>query len=455
MKQLKVALMGLGTVGRSVSEILHKEHQLILQRTGIDIKIQRIFDRSFELKKQFIPQGIPASNRAEDIFEDPEIDTVIELLGDIPQAYTWVKKALWNGKSVVSANKALIAQHGAELSHLAKQNDCDLCFEAAVGGALPLIKNFRRGFVANHIHSLYGILNGTSNFILSKMQKERLSYQAALQLAQAKGYAEADPHSDISGLDAAQKLAILTALGFDLPLLLASIHTRGITGIHWKDLDLADSLGYCVRHLAVAIYNAQKKHLELSVQPTMLPKKHFFTEVHGTQNALFIESSYIGPLLVMGHGAGGAPTASSVISDLVFVAKKRGGESPEHWFYTAETKKTELSINQEIRSAYYLRLSLQDHLNVIPEVSQSLAQSGIAIANVYKTKESDKPESPDMPTEKLKLGEASYFQDSSGRCNIIILTHPSTQKNLEQAIPSIKAQQNPESITFMPIHPDS
>ncbi len=422
MKTINIGLIGLGTVGRSLLDVLQKDHELITRRTGIQIRIVRVCDRSWEKKKSLLA-SIPSSDNPSHILEDTSIDIIVELMGGIEIAREMIQKALIKGKSVVTANKAVLAHHGNELFALALEKSRELCFEAAVGGSIPLIQNLRRGLVANRIHSITGILNGTSNFILSQMGNGKLSYQEALSLAQSKGYAEADPSHDVEGKDAAQKLAILSALSFDIPIMQDSVQIRGIQNIDEIDLKIVDSLGYCIRPLSSAVQE-EDGSIRLCVHPAIIPQDHLLFSIRDTMNAVIFDTNLSKRTALIGPGAGGNPTVSSVISDLVFIGKKSvstGGNStggkpivgqdipekyiPERWTSNASIPK----IIKDRVCRFYLRFRAQDQPGVLAEVCRLLADEKISIATLSQ-------------------------QEYNIPVDVVILTHPVSEKKMESSI---------------------
>ena len=382
MQELKIGLIGLGTIGQSLLHIIRKEGKHIHSRSGCHLEIVHICDRSWE-KKSSIIGSIPASDNPNDIFENPNIDVVVELVGNIEPAQEWFVKAWDHGKAIVTANKALLAAHGNELLQLAYTKQCELCFEAAVGGAMPLIQNFRRALVAERIDAFYGILNGTSNFILSKMEKEQMTYEVALGLAQKKGYAEANPESDVGGRDAAQKLAILAALAFNLAIVEEQISTTGISNITLHDIQFAHRLGYCIRPLSIARYikdATNKQAMQLSVHPAMLPKQHLLSSIQDSMNVLLVNGLYVPQSVFIAPGAGGEATAMSVISDLVFIARKNKGPA-EHWLLN---NKQALPETADIACRFYLHLQTKDRPGVLAQFSQIIAEHNISIAMIHQ-----------------------------------------------------------------------
>ncbi len=407
-KTIKIGLFGLGTVGRSVLAMLQRERKRISKRTALDFQIAFVCDRSWHRKKDLLGK-IPASANPKDILKDSSIAMVIELIGGAEEACDIWEGAFQAHKPVVSANKALIALHGNRLLQMAYDRGLDLGFEAAVGGAVPLIQKLRRTFAADEIHGLYGILNGTSNFILSQMEKDKIDYAEALQIAKSKGYMEADPSFDIKGRDAAQKLSILAALAFDLPIIEEkSISKKGIDRISLRDIDFASFLGYRICPLAIAHYQAHEHRLELGVEPAMLPSTHVLASVRNAMNALCIESKYAGNSIFIGPGAGGEATALSVISDLVFIARNQDKE-PERWLTKQAQNTQTLSTKGTSSSRFYLRLRARDKTGVLAQISRIMADYHISIASMRQYE-----------------GAASV--------DIVILTHNSSEKEIHALI---------------------
>ena len=431
MRKLRIGLFGLGTLGRSLLLIIQKEQARIKSRSGLDLQILRVCDRSYQKKKEILG-AIPASDNPMDILNDENIDIVVELIGGLSPAREWLESALKKGKSVVTANKALLAASGNELLKLAFQKKLELCFEAAVGGALPLIQNFRRGLIADEAHSFYGILNGTTNFILNQMESKGMDYMEALRLAQRKGYAEADPTFDVEGIDAAQKLAILAALAFDIPIMEKQVRIKGIRDIKPVDLEFAASLGYRVRPLATArkkLNNTKAVEVELSVHPAMIPQEHVIARIanteQGAMNALLFLGNYIEKLTFIGPGAGGASTAASLISDLVFIGKKKKAE-PEYWLPQNLNTVKEAHFSHR----FYLRLCAQERPGVLAKITQVLANHEISIASIHQYERREP-------------------------VDIVVLSHKILTKKIEAAIEELNAIESIQSpVVSIPIEDD-
>ena len=415
MKKLGIGLFGLGTLGYNLLSILERERERIRARSGLDLEIARICDRSWQKKKDKLGK-VPASDDPADILNDESIDLVVELIGGISPAREWIEEALKKGKSVVTANKALLAAHGNELLKLSSEKKLELCFEAAIGGALPLVQNLRRGLIADRIYGFYGILNGTTNFILTQMESKAMDYSEALKLAQERGYAEADASFDVEGIDAAQKLALLGALAFDIPINEKNVRTRGIQNIEALDLKFANSLGYRVRSLAIARKKENSSgdlELELSVHPVMLSEEHPMASMEGAEdmamNALLFFTSDTKRLIFMGPGAGGAPTTSSLISDLIFIGQKREGEGGS-WL----SKDLQLAKEAHFAHRFYLRLRTKEQTGVLAEITQILAEHDISIASIHQ-------------------------EEKKEPVNIIVFTHKISTKQIEAAIKKLNS----------------
>lgn len=370
---VKVGLLGAGTVGQSLIEILKTDHDQIERRTGLSLQIKSVFDRSYHAKPRLI--GLHAGDNPDIVLNDPEISVVIELIGGVTTARDLITRALSLGKSVVSANKALLASDaGPALFALAASRGVRIGFEAAVAGAIPVIRAMRMHYVSGHVRSLHGILNGTCNFIITRMESEGMDYGAALKLAQEKGFAEADPAFDVSGKDAAQKLAILAGLMFDSYVPETALRVEGIESIRSVDLRIAQRMGYVIRLLAVARQTEQGALLR--VHPAMVPENHILASVKEERNAVFLDSTTAGPALLVGKGAGGSPTATAVLSDLIDVAANMHAPA----FFQGSA----LRICPESSYRFYLRLQTKDRPGVLAEIARVLADHKISIASFHQ-----------------------------------------------------------------------
>ncbi len=379
LKPVNVGICGLGTVASGTINILLRNHSIINARAGCEIRIVQVGARRNNPKCD-----TSSLNVTRDIFavaDNPDVDILIELIGGTTVAKDLVLKAIANGKHVITANKALIAHHGNEIFAAAKAKGVTVAFEAAVAGGIPIIKAIREGLAANQIEWLAGIINGTGNFILTEMRDKGRAFEDVLKEAQALGYAEADPTFDVEGIDAAHKLVILASLAFGIPLEIKKVFTEGITRITPEDVTYAEELGYRIKHLGIA--RRTEAGIELRVHPTLIPEKRLIANVDGVMNAVVVKGDAVGPTLYYGAGAGAEPTGSSVVGDIVDVARTLTAE-PEHRVpylgfgadFVAE--QTILPID-EVETAYYLRMSADDKPGVLSKVATILSDYGISI----------------------------------------------------------------------------
>ncbi|MBB3045864.1 homoserine dehydrogenase [Litorivivens lipolytica] len=379
MNPVKVGICGLGTVGSGTFNVLARNRESIQARVGADIVVAQIGAR----------RDNPACDTgdvpvARDIFEvvrNPEIDIVVELIGGTTVARDLVLEAIANGKHVVTANKALIAEYGNEIFAAAQEQGVSVNFEAAVAGGIPIIKALREGLAANQVEWLAGIINGTGNFILTEMREKGRDFADVLAEAQALGYAEADPTFDVEGIDAAHKLVILASIAFGIPLQFDKVYTEGITRISTEDVNYAEELGYRIKHLGIA--RCDDEGIELRVHPTLIPEKRLIANVNGVMNAILVKADAVGPTLYYGPGAGSEPTASSVVADVVDVARTLTAEPKHRVPYLAFHQDTlsdhPVKAIDEIQTAYYLRMSALDKPGVLSQIAQILSDAGISI----------------------------------------------------------------------------
>lgn len=378
MKQLKIGLLGLGQVGSGVYSILKSKGRTLAQKHGVRFHIEKIAVRHPAKKRLVRAKRSELTTNARGLVRHPEIDIIVELIGGIHPAKELILTALKSGKDVITANKALLAEHGRELFREAKRRGRHLFFEASVGGGIPVIKTIREGLIANKIHSVYSIINGTSNYILTKMSEEGLDFKDALKLAQEKGYAEADPKLDIEGTDAAHKLAILASLIFGGWVSLDDIYVRGISSIRSEDIAFAHEFGYVIKLLAIAKKSADG--IEAHVQPTLLPKSHVLSNVGGSYNAVFMRGDEVGDILLYGQGAGSRPTGSAVVSDLIDIARMRESDD----FFSPELKPLRVRSMSSLLSRYYLRIHVIDRPGVLAQISHVLGRYRISISDVIQ-----------------------------------------------------------------------
>ncbi len=378
MKQLKIGLLGLGQVGSGVYSILKSKGRALAQKHGVRFQIEKIAVRHPAKKRLVRAKRSELTTNARDLVRNSEIDIIVELIGGIHPAKELILTALRSGKDVITANKALLAEHGREIFREAKRRGRHLFFEASVGGGIPVIKTIREGLIANKIHSVYSIINGTSNYILTKMSEEALDFKEALKLAQEKGYAEANPKLDIEGTDAAHKLAILASLIFSGWVSLDDIYVRGISSIRSEDIAFAREFGYVIKLLAIAKKSADG--IEAHVQPALLPKSHVLSSVGGSYNAVFMQGDEVGDILLYGRGAGSRPTGSAVVSDLIDIARMRESDD----FFSPELKPLRVRSMSSLLSRYYLRIHVIDRPGVLAQISHVLGRHRISISDVIQ-----------------------------------------------------------------------
>ncbi len=385
MKPISVGLLGLGTVGTGVARVLYSHREEIEEKIGASVVLSAIVDKDLTTpRKGLALSELPLTNDSSKVLDDPSIDIVVELLGGLEPARSFILRALANGKHVVTANKALLATHGEELYAEARQRGRMLAFEAAVAGGIPLIRSVKEGLVANRITSLYGIVNGTSNYILSKMTDEGQEFSRVLAEAQAQGFAEADPTYDVEGIDSAHKLQILATLAFRTSVKLKDIYVEGISKITPQDITLAREMGFRIKLLAIA--KAVNGTLELRVHPTMIPESSPMSAVSGVFNAIFLSGDVVNDLMFYGRGAGQMPTASSVWADIVEIARRlaAGQAAIPQDLPVLGRKQLILKPIEEVRSAYYLYVSALDRPAVLAQIAGILGKHEISIASVIQ-----------------------------------------------------------------------
>ena len=419
MKSIKVGLLGIGTVGSGTFNVLKRNQQEIAARAGRGIEITMVADLNTERAKQLTNGEVEVVSDANLVINNPDIDIVIELIGGYGIAKDLVLKAIANGKHVVTANKALIATHGNEIFKAAQEKGVIVAFEAAVAGGIPIIKALREGLTANRIEWIAGIINGTTNFILSEMRDKGLDFEVVLKEAQRLGYAEADPTFDIEGVDAAHKLTIMAAIAFGIPVQFNKAHVEGITKLQATDIRYAEQLGYRIKLLGITKRTAAG--IELRVHPTLVPASRLIANVEGAMNAVLVRGDAVGETLYYGKGAGSEPTASAVIADLVDITRLATAD-PEHRvphlaFQPDAMTDIDILPMAEITTSYYLRMRVTDQPGVIADVTRILADSLISISAMLQKE----------PAE----GETCT--------DIIMLTHQTQEKNVEAAIAKIEA----------------
>lgn len=385
MKKVRVGLVGFGTIGSGVVRVLQERHSEIARKSGVDIAIAKICDKDLRTRRPVSVDRRLLTKDLGKVLYDPGIDVVVELIGGIHPAQDVVMEAIRRGKHVVTANKALLAEAGGEIFALAKQCGVTVGFEASVGGGIPIIKSLKEGFVANRFGLMYGIINGTSNFILTKMEDENLSFAEALSLAREKGFAERDPVLDTGGIDSAHKLAILARLGFCVPATTSDIYTEGILDVELADIQYARELGYSVKLLAIA--KRRGEELELRVHPTLISKGHLLANVREVYNAIYVKGDLIGEALFYGKGAGRYPTASAVVSDIVDIGRCIGRACAKEPSVAPCVKAARIAPMDRLAVRHYIRFSAIDRPGVLKSISGILAKHGISIASVTQEEE--------------------------------------------------------------------
>jgi homoserine dehydrogenase len=422
MKPIKVGLLGIGTVGAGTFAVLLRNQQEIKRRAGRGIEIAMVADLNVARARELTQGLCEVVSDANLVINNPEIDIVIELIGGYGIARELVLKAIANGKHVVTANKALLATHGNEIFLAAQEKKVMVAFEAAVAGGIPIIKALREGLTANRIEWIAGIINGTTNFILSEMRDKGLDFATALQQAQQLGYAEADPTFDIEGVDAAHKATIMSAIAFGIKLQFDKAHVEGITKLQAIDIQYAEQLGYRIKLLGIAkrgTVNGQEG-IELRVHPTLIPAKRLIANVEGAMNAVLVQADAVGATLYYGKGAGSEPTASAVIADLVDITRLATAD-PEHRvphlaFQPDDMVDIPIMPMTEITTSYYLRMRVSDQPGVLADVTRMLADANISI-------------------DAMLQKEAS---DGESQTDIIILTHQTQEKQVLGALARIE-----------------
>ncbi|MFA6217153.1 MAG: homoserine dehydrogenase [Candidatus Omnitrophota bacterium] len=410
MKKINIGLIGFGNVGAGVVKILAEKKKLLFDKIGLEINIKKICDKDITSKRNVTVDKALLSRDPHDILNDSQIDIVVELIGGLHPAKEFIMEALKKGKNVVTANKALLSQEGRELFAFAADCGKTIYFEASVGAGIPIIKALREGLVANNFNSIFGIVNGTSNFILSKMSRDNCSFNDALLEAKKRGFAEKDPTLDLEGIDSAHKLLLLTYLCFGKLINLNDCFVEGITRISLADINYAKELGFEIKLLAIA--KKEAGGLEVRVHPTLIPQSHLLASVGGVFNAIYVSSDLAGNLLFYGPGAGQLSAASAVVSDLVDLTQDiKAGLFRPILHTTIDTSIKKLCKIDETESRYYIRFMAIDEPGVLAKISGILARYGISIASVTQK---EKQKAQNVP--------------------IVMIVHDAKEKNLRRAL---------------------
>jgi homoserine dehydrogenase len=418
MKPINVGLLGIGTVGGGTWDVLNRNASEIQRRAGRAIRITRVADKAVARARKLTGGKAKIHADAFEVVRAQDIDIVVELIGGYTIAKQLVLEAIANGKHVVTANKALLATHGNQIFKAAQKQGVMVAFEASVAGGIPIIKALREGLAANRIEWIAGIINGTSNFILSEMRDRGISFAEALAGAQQRGYAEADPTFDIEGVDAAHKLTILSALAFGIPMQFRKAYVEGISKLTREDIGYAEELGYRIKLLGIT--KRVKKGIELRVHPTLVPARRLIANVEGVMNGILVKGDAVGPTLYYGAGAGSQPTASAVVADLIDVTRLITAD-PEHRvphlaFQPDQLSSVPILGIEQVETSYYLRMRVADKPGVLADITRLLARSKISIDAMVQKE----------PAE----GES--------RVDIVMLTHRALEKNVDEAAKRIE-----------------
>lgn len=412
MKAISIGLLGLGTVGSGVVQIIENHQDKLMHQIGCPVAIKKILVKSLEKDRGVQVQPNMLTLSADDILDDPEIDVIIEVMGGVEETRNYLLRALRNKKHVVTANKDLMALHGPELLAEATRNNCDLFYEASVAGGIPILRGLVDGLASDRITKMMGIVNGTTNFILTKMSKYGSPYEEVLKEAQDLGYAESDPTADVEGLDAARKMAILATLGFSMNIDLDDVSVEGITKITEEDLAYSKRLGYTIKLIGIADRDGEK--VDVSVQPTLLAETHPLAGVNDEYNAVYVYGEAVGETMFYGPGAGSLPTATSIVSDLVAVLKNmrlgvngRSAASPQY--------EKCLKSDEEILSKYFLRLHVKDELGVFASITTLFSQHKISFEKIMQ-----------LPIKDTEQSE------------IVLVTHKATKKDLDDVLQKLR-----------------
>lgn len=418
VSRIGIGLIGFGTVGTGVAAVLQRNADVIERRVGVPVTIMRVADLDIEKDRGVpLPYGVLTTDAAS-VIRDPSVDIVVELIGGYEPAKQLILSAIQQGKPVVTANKALLAVHGEDIFAAAVRANVDLGFEASVGGGIPIIRTMMEGLAANHFTSIFGIMNGTSNYILTKMTEEEKSFSDTLKDAQQAGYAEADPTFDIEGIDAAHKLAILVSLAYGTPVNVKDVYTEGIRQLAPLDIQFAKEFGFTVKLLGIA-----KDHggeIEARVHPTLVPSSSPLAKVGGVYNAIHVVGDMVEDIVLYGKGAGSLPTASAVVSDIIDVARNRlkgiAGRVPPTAFQWTSRRPLRIRPIEEITSMYYLRMMVRDQPGVLSAIAGVLGANGISISSVLQK---GREEGQTVP--------------------LVIMTHRSSERAIQEAIRHINA----------------
>lgn len=412
MKAISIGLLGLGTVGTGVVKIINDHQDKLMHQVGCPVVIKKVLVQSLNKSRSVDVDPNILTTSSEDILDDPDIDVVIEVMGGVGNTKEYLLKALSKGKHVVTANKDLMALHGSELLRVASENGCDLFYEASVAGGIPILRSLVDGLASDHITKMMGIVNGTTNYILTKMSKEGRAYEEVLKEAQELGFAEADPTSDVEGLDAARKMTILATLGFSMHIDLADVRVSGISQVTEEDISYGKQLGYTMKLIGYA--NRKGEKVEVSVQPTFLADDHPLASVQNEYNAVYVYGEAVGETMFYGPGAGSLPTATSVVSDVVAVMKNlrlgvngRSAVTPQY--------PKQLKDDSEKYAKYFIRLHVQDEVGVFADITTVFTKYGVSFEKILQ-----------LPVKKNEVAE------------IVLVTHHASYTNYKAILQELR-----------------
>jgi homoserine dehydrogenase len=412
---VNIGLIGLGYIGSEVFKLIHEQHDYIMKKIGRDLKITVVAEKDLESKKELIKKykGIRFTDNPYEAINDESIDIIVELIGGVDPAFEFIIGALKKGKYVVTANKDLMAQKGARIFEEAEKNNTDILFEASVGGGIPIIGPLKSSLASNNISKIVGILNGTTNFILTKMKDNGLSFDEALKTAQQLGYAEANPASDIEGKDAANKLAILASIAFNSRVHIEDVYREGIGNISISDISYADELGYIIKLLAIG--SDEDGKVNVRVHPALIPKKHILASIKDTYNAVYFYGNYVGEIMSFGRGAGDKPTASSVVGDIIAIARNYD-RSNKRIIYgcTCFTDKQIVPFMETINK-FYILIDVIDKAGVLAKIAQVFGKNNVSIQSMIQKQ-----------------------TDVKGTARLVFITHDTANKNLYSSVEELK-----------------
>ncbi|MFC4323506.1 homoserine dehydrogenase [Litchfieldia salsa] len=408
MKSIGVGLLGLGTVGTGVVKIIKNHQDKLMHQIGCPIEVKKILVKNVNKEREVEIDPSILTTNINDVIEHPEVDVVIEVMGGVEETKKHLLAALRNKKHVVTANKDLVAVYGSEIHACASENRCDFYYEASVAGGIPILRGLVDGLASDKITKLMGIVNGTTNFILTKMSKNGSPYEEVLAEAQSLGFAEADPTSDVEGLDAARKMAILSTLGFSMNIDLKDVSVKGISQITEEDLNYSKRLGYTMKLIGIAKQDGEK--VEVSVQPTLLPDEHPLSAVNDEYNAVYVYGEAVGETMFYGPGAGGLPTATAIVSDLVVVMKNMRLGVNGRTIVSPQYEKS-LKENSEIFSKYFLRIHVKDQVGSFAKITTIFSERGVSFEKILQ-----------LPLKEKDLAE------------IVVVTHTASLKDYEEIL---------------------